>query len=233
MNPHRILLVEDDPVSRAFLAEAASTLPARVDCAASIAEAVACVQSDDYDLWLVDAHLPDGSGAALLTRLRGIAPGTPALAHTASRDRAVLDALVDAGFAEVLAKPMSAEVLRAAMRRALGLALADPGTASPSGKLPCWDDARALAALNGELAHVQALRALFLDELPRQRARIESAARAGNGDAMRAELHRLQAGCGFVGAARLGDAVHWLAAEPASPTALQRFIDAAMDLRPD
>jgi HPt (histidine-containing phosphotransfer) domain-containing protein len=45
---------------------------------------------------------------------------------------------------------------------------------------------------------------------------------------MRAELHRLAASCGFVGAARLAAVVRELQAAPLQPQALQRF-DAAVD----
>src|SRR5690606_25694205 len=93
---------------------------------------------------------------------------------------------------------------------------------------PCWDDAAALAALGGQAAHVQALRGMFLEELPAQRARIAAAAAQADDTAVRAELHRLVASCGFVGAARLGDAVQALRAAPLDAAAL-RALDAAID----
>ena len=83
MNP-RILLVEDDPTSRAFLQAATESLPAHVDSAVTVAEALALAARHDYALWLIDANLPDGSGSGLLARLRAQAPSVPAIAHTAS-----------------------------------------------------------------------------------------------------------------------------------------------------
>ncbi|MEO6264320.1 MAG: response regulator [Luteimonas sp.] len=227
-----ILLVEDDPVSRAFLAAAAEALPASVDAVATCAEALRCVPGQpDYALWLIDANLPDGSGAGLLASLRERGADTPALAHTASRDSTALDALIAAGFAEVLVKPLAAIALQAAICRVLGhdLAPADAETGRCV-KLPQWDDAAALSALKGEQAHVVALRRLFLDELPGQRLAIDAA--LADGDAERAcrELHKLRASCGFVGAARLGEAVRVLEGDPRSALALQRFDEAATDL---
>lgn len=238
MNPKpgvpRILLVEDDPVSRAYLVAATRALPADVDAAASVAEAMPLACERSHDLWVFDANLPDGSGAELLRRLRASDPVTPALAHTAARDRSELDALIAAGFAEVLIKPLSAANLQASVRRALGLIVAAENVpADACGKLPLWDDDAALAALNGQQAHVEALRALFLDELPRSRAAIGDAARRGDADAVRADLHRLRASCGFVGAARLGAAVQALQGEPLSAVALQRFEEAVEDLLTD
>jgi HPt (histidine-containing phosphotransfer) domain-containing protein len=96
--------------------------------------------------------------------------------------------------------------------------------------LPNWDDAAALTALKGEQAHVDALRRLFLDELPAQRQAVLAALAAGDIERAGRDLHRLRASCGFVGAARLAEAVRGLESEPRSDGALQRFDDAAGDL---
>lgn len=237
MNPPilpRLLLVEDDPVSRAFLSAACEALPALVDAADSVAAALTLAGAHRHALWLIDANLPDGSGAELLRRLRLSDPATPALAHTAARDRGELDALIAAGFAEVLIKPLSAASLQSGVRRALGrVVAAQSAPAEACGKLPLWDDAAALSALNGQHAHVAALRALFLDELPRSRDAVRSAAARGDTDAVRASLHRLRASCGFVGAARLGAVVHGFESQPLSTEALQRFEEVVQDLLTD
>lgn len=118
-----------------------------------------------------------------------------ALAHTADLDPDQHARLRAAGFAEVLRKPLSVASLHAALLRALPAHIAVP---------PSWDDAAALAALGGQPAHVQALRAMFLAELPGQRLRIAEGITTGDLVAVHGELHRLVASCGFVGAARLG-----------------------------
>ena len=229
MNP-RILLVEDDAVSRAFLAAAAEALPATVDAVETCAEALECARGTRYDLWLIDANLPDGSGAGLLATLRGRA-GTPALAHTASHDRADRDALIAAGFIEVLVKPLPARILQTMIARALGhdRALVE-AERDRSTTLPRWDDAAALSALKGEQAHVVALRRLFLDELAGQRGAIESALAAADTSRAGRTLHMLRASCGFVGAARLGEAVRALESDLQSASARRRFHEAASEL---
>lgn len=242
----RLLLLEDDPVSAAFLASALEALPARVDVAASLAEARR--RADGCDLWLFDAHLPDGDGASLLAELRACGLRTPALAHAAETRREPLDALIAAGFDEVLLKPLSVAALQAGARRALG----DPDGSTPVGmpleapieasleppvrgiagvdaKFPVWDDAVALRALNGSRAHVGAMRGLFLQELPAAAGCVIAGARLGDAAAIRAGLHRLQASCGFVGAARMAAAVAALRARPGDADALARFDGAVQD----
>lgn len=207
----RLLLVEDDPVSAAFLATAAAALPAEVIQAASRAEAEAACSTGTFDLFLFDANLPDGRGEDLLRALREAGIATVALAHTADLDPGQHARLRAAGFAEVLHKPLSVATLQAALRRALPAGIAAP---------PCWNDAAALSALGGQPAHVQALRAMFLAELPGQRLRIAEGITTGDLAAVRGELHRLVASCGFVGAAQLGDAVRGLQADPMDREAL-------------
>ena len=215
----RLLLVEDDPISAAFLRDAASALPADVHVACNLSEARRAIEAIDFDLWLLDANLPDGRGETLLDHARaGIR--TPALAHTAADDVAARDRLLAAGFVEVLRKPLGVATLHAALRRHLPM----PSHRVADTDLPDWNDAGALAAL-GDVAHVDALRELFRRELPGQRARI--AAAGSDVAAMQAELHRLAASCGFVGADRLRDAVRHLMASPSDPAAMQAFADAA------
>ena len=228
----RLLLLEDDPVSAAFLVAALEALPARVDVAASLAEAEP-LRDAGHALWLFDANLPDGTGGELLARWRAQGLATPALAHTADPRQEEHDALIAAGFADVLRKPLAVAQLQDAVRRALdgvetceapthGVQQQDAACAAS----PIWDDAAALRALNGNASIVAAMRDLFLGELPAVRMRIADAFAHADADAVRAELHKLQASCGFVGAARVLAAVMALREAPTSREAFARFEDA-------
>jgi CheY-like chemotaxis protein/HPt (histidine-containing phosphotransfer) domain-containing protein len=228
----RLLLLEDDPVSAAFLVAALEALPARVDVAASLAEAEP-LRDAGHALWLFDANLPDGTGGDLLACWRARGLSTPALAHTADPRREELDALIDAGFADVLRKPLAVAQLQAAVRRALDgdetVEVVEHGMQGDAAcaAAPIWDDAAALRALNGNASIVAAMRDLFLGELPAVRMRIADAFACAEADAVRAELHKLQASCGFVGAMRMLAAVMALRDAPTSPDAFARFEAAA------
>lgn len=243
-NP-RVLLVEDDPTSRSFLAGALDALPVHTDTAADCAQARDLARQHDYVLWLIDANLPDGNGADLLADLRRHASHCLAVAHTAAREASCHDTLRRAGFAEVLVKPLPAAAVQDAVRRLLDLPASEAtaggssadGTpasvsnvpqAPPSDNAatPVWDDDAALAALHGQAAHVDALRKLFRDELPAMQAAVHDAVSADDAQALREVLHRLDASCGFVGARQLAVAVKDLRLA-ANPGALARFDDAA------
>lgn len=218
----RVLVVEDAPVTRAYLLEVlAGTVD--VDTASSCAEALALAGRHRHALWLVDAHLPDGDAVALLPCLRACSPSGTAIAHTASRDPGLHATLRGAGFVDVLVKPIGA----AALLSALGSHLPGATRATPG-----WDDAAAAAALGGHRAGVRELRALYAAELPAVVMRVQAAFVAGDVPAVRAELHRLAASCALAGARRMGDAVRRLDAAPADPDALGDFLAAAGEPAP-
>ena len=222
-----ILLVEDDAISAAFMGEVAALLPAQVDVANSVAQALSLAGSHRHALLLIDAHLPDGLGAILLQALRTQGVTAPALAHTAAFETAVRDDLLAAGFAEVLRKPLGMAELTQALQRHLPQ---KNTTLAALPDLPCWDDPAALAALGGQRANVVALRGLFVEELPGQRHRISQACVEGNQAGVLDELHRLVASCGFVGAAHMGQVVRQMQASPLDRDALTALQSAIEDV---
>jgi len=221
----RFLLVEDDIISRGFFKAALETLPADVDTADSLASALARAEPGAHDLWLIDVNLPDGNGAQLLHELRRSHPDTPALAHTADGDVSIHERLREAGFNDTLVKPLGRDQLLKAVRRALvnSPAGATPPSAAIELVVEDWDETAALAALNGQRNHLIALRELFLAELPGVRDAVEQAVDQHDASSLRNQLHRLQASCGFVGAARLARAVRQLHHAPESVPAQAGF----------
>lgn len=191
----RVLLTEDDPVSRAFLRDACQACGARVTDCADGREALDLARAENWDLLVLDHHLPGLDGDVVLAALRAdpsaASRNAPAIATTAACDIEG-NVLRRAGFAEVLSKPMTIATLRAALRRH-GCAV--------DAKL---DDADALRAC-GSAATVTRLRRLFAEqELPKIQDELD---RVGDDlQALRPTLHRLRASCGFCGARTLAEA---------------------------
>lgn len=224
MNPSPapdLLLVEDDAVSRAFLSQALEALPARVDAADCAAAALTFADAGAHALWLIDANLPDASGETLLGQLRRRDARTPALALTADTPPERVASLRAAGFRAVLGKPITMAALHEAVHAALDAA--DPPAAAPSCDDVLWDDKQAAAALGGRADAVAALRKLFLAELPGQRDTVLAALARGDHAAARDELHKLKAGCSFVGAGALAEAARALHADPGDPRVQDAF----------
>lgn len=228
-SPTRLLLVEDDTTTQEFFRATLAALPGTVTVAGSLAQALQITADTRHALWLIDVNLPDGTGPQLLQQLRTRYPGVPALAHTANDTPALRQTLLHAGFAEVLIKPMPSHVLLTAVHTLLGTAPASLPSAEAA-PVPDWDEGAAMLALNGQNAHVMALRELFIKELPDVHAAVSTALQQHDTSALRVQLHRLQASCGFVGASRLGRAVRQLHQAPESAMAQRQFEAAASAL---
>jgi len=205
----KILLVEDDPITRAFLHTATLSLGVEIDLAASMQQALALAETTVYAAALLDARLPDGSGVDLLRALRQRHPGMLALAHTASTDPEQLQRLREAGFDAAVSKPLPTADWQAAVRALL----AEDDTAPAAHRVsvqelpPLWDDAAACKVLGSGADTLDALRGLFFGELPDQIKVLERASAASDPALAQDTLHRLSASCGFVGAARLAAAI--------------------------
>lgn len=105
-----VLIVEDNPIARQAAREILSCEGYAVVEAASGAEAVAAMSQKLPNLVLQDMALADIDGFALIEQLRGIAKEStpPILAFTGRSDE---QAMLEAGFSDVLRKPVDADRL--------------------------------------------------------------------------------------------------------------------------
>lgn len=79
----RILIVDDDPDIHTLLLAALKDTGCRADCASSGLEALARLESGDYDLVLSDLCMPGIDGLELLRRIKQQCPSTPVVVMTA------------------------------------------------------------------------------------------------------------------------------------------------------
>ena len=195
--PRRILLAEDDPVSRALLAEMLRRRGGVVRALDGGDAACEAATQEGFDLLILDHRLPGMHGDAILRHLRttgaAASRAAPALATTADPDSALAQSLLRAGFAALLHKPFDEAALDAALR-------ACDVTFAATVML---DDATGIAASGGAQT-LTALRGLFTEELTALDRDLEILRR--DPAAFRERLHRLRAACGFCGANALGAA---------------------------
>ncbi len=78
-----ILYVEDDPDTRGIIEVFLSGQGYKVKTAGDSAEALNKAEKDKFDLFMLDVRLPDGLGADLALKLRGMHPSTPIVYYTA------------------------------------------------------------------------------------------------------------------------------------------------------
>ena len=198
-----ILLIEDDDISRSYLAEAIAMLEVDLSACADFASAHAAMVANPPSLIISDLNLPDGD---LYAHATAFPAGIPVLAISAELSPAVRERLAAIGIREVLAKPMPLAELHEAIHRLHG--------AVPE----FWDRSKALKALGGSSAALRSMRAMFLAELPSAAMSIQKEYDCGNRTAVHDTLHKLKASCGFLGADHLLAACRHLDQDPCLQT---------------
>ncbi|MBK9363741.1 MAG: PAS domain-containing protein [Rubrivivax sp.] len=120
----RVLLADDLAEARQAVALMLGQMGLAVDAVADGPDAVALWHADGepaprYDLLVLDDHMPGGSGAEILRRLRAGARRVlpPALLLSASDDAQAMDQALAMGFDAVLVKPVTPSALQDAVAR--------------------------------------------------------------------------------------------------------------------
>jgi DNA-binding NtrC family response regulator len=117
MSIQRILVVDDDTLSREFLVEAVSTLGYEPVAARSGEEALERILSSKPDLVLTDLRMPGMNGVELVQRLRSVAPGLPSVLITAHGTIEMAVQAMKDGASDVLLKPCSPQALKGVIDR--------------------------------------------------------------------------------------------------------------------
>lgn len=224
----RILLLEDNPISREFLHEALKPLGFPVDIAETLSMALALARQYAYGIFLCDVHLPDGGPDDIFSMLKELQENTIIIAVTADVSTSASEALSEIGYQEIWGKPIAMATLQGNVSRLLGINHVIDESPRPG---EMWDEAAALRAVGGSQATLKALREMFVSDLPKQQKMIAQAFHANNVLSLKAECHRLLAACGFVGAAGLGHAVKQLSESPGDSEKLNRFMQDIEDCR--
>jgi DNA-binding response OmpR family regulator len=117
----RILVADDDPILRDFIAQGLREHGYVVQEAATIAAALEHARIGQFDLWVLDRRMPGGDCVDALRILRAEGRETPALFLTASRSLEQRIEGFDSGADDYLTKPFSivelAVRVRALLRR--------------------------------------------------------------------------------------------------------------------
>ena len=115
----RVMLVEDNAVSRKLAAAMLERIGCEVTCADDGRQALALLESDRWDLILMDCQMPglDGYSAAREIRGRTDHPRIPIVAITANAGPADREQCLNAGMDDYITKPLRSEVLHAVVER--------------------------------------------------------------------------------------------------------------------
>jgi two-component system copper resistance phosphate regulon response regulator CusR len=112
----RILLVDDEPKIRGFIARALSAAGYAIDCASDGGEALQHASLGEYGLVILDLIMPGMDGRSVLTALIRGRPEQPVLVLSCLDDVTTKVTCLDLGAHDYLTKPFSLEELLARVR---------------------------------------------------------------------------------------------------------------------
>ncbi|HTW05600.1 MAG TPA: response regulator transcription factor [Streptosporangiaceae bacterium] len=112
----RILLVDDEPKIRGFIARALSSAGYAIDCAANGDDALRQLGVGEYGLVILDLIMPGMDGRAVLTKVIRDHPDQPVLVLSCLDDVTTKVTCLDLGAHDYLTKPFSLEELLARVR---------------------------------------------------------------------------------------------------------------------
>ncbi len=133
LNGSRILLVDDNAVNRQVVKLFLKLLDVRVTEAANGKEALEVLRKEDFDIVLLDVHMPVMDGTETIKAIRGSQEawsGIPTIALTADAMSGDRERYLAMGMTDYLAKPIDQRELLSKMARVLAPHLASKRVAS-------------------------------------------------------------------------------------------------------
>lgn len=115
--PFLVLVIEDDPDTRANLCDILELDGYRVETAGSVAEALNRTNWSEITAIILDYRLPDGSAETLLPRLRALAPKAAVIVSTGVGGLSGAILALRQGAADYILKPLDADALRGSLAR--------------------------------------------------------------------------------------------------------------------
>lgn len=148
----RVLLVEDDAAHALLMRETLESLGSRIEHTRTKAGALAALELGSFDLIVLDAGLPDGSGFEIQSEIR-TRPGSPPIVFVTSDDLAehAVDALRAGAAHYVVKRPSYLEQMRDVVSELI------VRTRKPGRSVPADEDDFALVGASPGIARVRRL----------------------------------------------------------------------------
>jgi PAS domain S-box-containing protein len=194
----RVLVAEDNAVNQQVAAGMLERAGHEPVLAANGREALALLETQRFDLALMDVQMPELDGlettAAIRERERTAGGHLPIVALTAHAMKGDAERCLRAGMDAYLAKPLQPRELAAAIEVVLGsgtAAVAAPGADTGGGR-GVVDMPRLLERVGGDRRALAALVRVFRADAPKQVERLRKAIRETDAPALRAAAHAVK-----------------------------------------
>ncbi len=205
-----VLVVDDHEINREFLRAGIGRLVKRIVLAKNGIEAVELCEYHEFDVILMDLHMPQMDGLATANRIRDLGKASSSarmIILTADTRPEEKRRLLDAGFDTYLNKPVSIQQLAKAIE-----AVMRPGSSQVGGggdrdsHSSLIDHRKALSAANQDDDLVKQLTAMLITELDQGLPRLDQMLINGQFDQASGLLHQWAGAAGYAGASRFVEA---------------------------
>jgi PAS domain S-box-containing protein len=196
--PLQILLAEDDEFSAQLMDKLLGRRGHRVRLASNGREALALAEQGFFDLMLLDMHMPELDGIAVVRAVRErerVAGGhLPVIALTARSQKEDRERCLAAGVDDFLTKPISAADLLAAIDRLMPAhGVSRPAPRDAGKHIGLLDPVAVLIACGDDAEALRGMCQAFETYLPVRVAEVGDALRAQDAPRLRAAAHKLSA----------------------------------------
>ncbi len=208
-----VLVVDDHRINREFLGTGLARVVGRVELAEDGPDAIGLCEREDFDVILMDLHMPGMDGLATANRIRDLdrrSAHAQIVALTADARPEERLRLLEAGFDDYLNKPINIPDLVEAIE-----ALFNPGAArspreQPAAPTQLIDRSRALAAANGDTELAARLQDMLSRELDEKLPELDRMIAAREYREAAELLHQWAGAGGYAGATRMTQACRML-----------------------
>lgn len=193
--PLQVLVVEDNPLNRKVVLLFLQQLGYTPQSAASGAEALTLLETQPFDLALVDVQMPEMDGLETARRIRSLLPAEQQpylVALTAFTFEDMRQQTLEAGMDECLHKPLTLDQLKKILRRVSKQRQGGSSTSTAPG-------AASSSILNELGEEGKEISELFREEIVRDLPRLNIALNAGAVGEAGEIAHSLKSACGFLG----------------------------------
>ena len=215
----RILVAEDNAVNQQLVYRLLTKQGHMLALVSDGAEAVSALDSQSFDLVLMDVQMPNMDGfeatSAIRERERATGIHVPIIAMTANAMKGDRERCLEAGMDAYLSKPLRARQLFEAVEEFNG-SQADGQASLPSPDRqilgPAFDEAAALEGLGGDAEILTTIAKIFVEESPKRLDDIREAVRAGDSESLEQAAHTLKGSVAIFGATAASEAARRLEA---------------------
>jgi DNA-binding NarL/FixJ family response regulator len=112
----RVLLIDDHALFAQGLRYLLAELDPQLECVVATSVVTALTQSGDFDLVMLDYHMPDSDGLSALSQLRQALEGVPVVVLSGEERQDVIHSVIEAGASGFVPKSSTPAVFLAALR---------------------------------------------------------------------------------------------------------------------